>query len=76
VEDGETNLEVPVTVPMPWSMDRLVAPLVLHLSVELPPGSMVAGLAVNFLILGAGVSLTVTVAVAVTDPKELVAVSV
>jgi hypothetical protein len=55
-------------------MDRLVAPLVLHLKVELPPGSMVAGVAVKLLMVGG--CLTVTVAVAVTDPAELVAVSV
>jgi hypothetical protein len=74
VEVGETTLDVPVTVPTPWSMDRLVAPLVLHLRVELAPVSMVAGVAVKLLIVGD--PLTVTVTVAVTDPNELVAVSI
>jgi type IV secretory pathway VirB3-like protein len=55
-------------------MDRLVAWLVLHFSVELSPGSMVAGVAVKLLMVAG--CLTVTVAVAVADPAELVAVSV
>jgi hypothetical protein len=33
-------------------MDRLVAPLVLHLRLELPPLLMVAGLALKLLIVG------------------------
>jgi hypothetical protein len=74
VEDGETDRDVPVTVPTPWLMDRLVAPLVLHLRLELPPLLMVAGLALKLLIVGG--CLTVTVTVLVTDPAELVAVSV
>jgi len=74
VADGDTLTEVPVTVPTPWSMDRLVAAVVLHLRVDLPPEAMVAGLAVKLLIVGD--PLTVTVTVAVTDPTELVAVSV
>jgi hypothetical protein len=55
-------------------MDRLVAPLVVQLRRELLPLSMVAGRVVKLLIVGG--PLTVTVAVAVTDPAELVAVNV
>jgi hypothetical protein len=52
----------------------LVAPVMLKASVLLEPDAMLAGLAVNAVIVGGGV--TVTVVVAVTDPAELVAVSV
>jgi len=58
-------------------MDTLSALLVRHLRVELSPRSMVAGVAVKLLIVGAGfVPLTVTVTVALTDFVELAAVSV
>jgi len=58
-------------------MDTLSALLVRHLRVELSPRSMVAGVAVKLLIVGAGfVLLTVTVTVALTDFVELAAVSV
>ena len=58
-------------------MDRLVALEVIHVRVELPPLFMVDGLALKLLIVGAaGGGVTVTVAVAVADPAELVAVSV
>jgi len=53
----------------------LVAPVVLKASVLLEPDAMLAGLAVNEVIAGSGVPI-VTVAVAVTEPAELVAVSV
>jgi hypothetical protein len=58
----------------PGEMETLVAPVVAQPSVELPPAPMVAGLAVNELMMGR--FTTLTVAVAVTDPPEFVAVNV
>ena len=61
----------------PGAMATLVAPLVAQLSTLLEPEVILAGLAVKELMVGllpAGV--TVTVAVDVTEPAELVAVSV
>jgi hypothetical protein len=66
-----------VEVNPPGLMPMLVAPLVVQLSVLLPPAVMLARFAVNELIVGFGfVAVTVTVAVLVTEPALLVAVSV
>jgi hypothetical protein len=54
-----------------------VAPLVIQLRVLLEPDVMLVGLAVKELMVGLlGCALTVTVAVDVTEPAALVAVSV
>jgi hypothetical protein len=37
VMEGDTNMALPVTVPMPWSMDTLVASVVLHFRRDLLP---------------------------------------
>jgi len=64
-------------VKVPGAMAMLVAPLVAQLRVLLEPDVMLVGLAVNELMVGLlGGVLTVTVAVAVTEPAELDAVSV
>ncbi len=66
-----------VDVKLPGLMPMLVAPLVVQLSVLLPPAVMLGRFAVNELIVGFGfVAVTVTVAVLVTEPALLVAVSV
>jgi hypothetical protein len=52
-------------------MDRVVAPLVLHFRVELPPGSMVAGVAVKLLIVGFGAAVPVTVTLSSRLPWTL-----
>jgi hypothetical protein len=66
-----------VEVNAPGVMAMLVAPVVTQLSVLLEPELMLAGLAVNELIVGAFIgTVTVTVAVAVVEPPALVAVSV
>jgi hypothetical protein len=70
---GETLIDVPVTVPMPL-IEREVALVVVHESLEVAPGAMVVGLAVKLVIVGGGT--TVTVAWAVAEPELLVAVSV
>ena len=57
-------------------MAMLVAPVVTQLSVLLAPDAMLAGLAVKDVIVGLLGAVTVTVAVAVTEPAALVAVSV
>jgi hypothetical protein len=64
-----------VEVKLPGVIETLVAPVVLKASVLLEPDAMLAGLAVNEVIVGSG-GVTVTVAVAVTEPAESVAVSV
>jgi hypothetical protein len=64
-----------VEVKLPGVIETLVAPVVLKASVLLEPDAMLAGLAVNEVIVGSG-AVTVTVAVAVTEPAESVAVSV
>jgi len=64
-------------VKVPGVMAMLVAPVVAQLSVLLAPEAMLAGLAVNELIEGGvGAAVTVTLAVAVTEPAEFVAVRV
>ena len=54
VEAGDTFRDVPVTVPMSGLIDRLSALAVLQLRVEDLPLSMVDGLALKLLIVGAG----------------------
>jgi hypothetical protein len=63
-----------VDVNVPGVMVTLVAPVVAQLNVVLEPEAMDVKLAVKLVI--TGTAPTVTVAVAVTDPAELVAVSV
>jgi hypothetical protein len=64
-------------VKVPGVMAMLVAPLVVQLRVLVEPEVMVVGLAMKELIVGLlGGALTVTVAVDVTEPAALVAVSV
>ena len=66
-----------VEVKLPGVIAMLVAPLVAQLSVLLEPVWMLAGLAVKELIVGLpGAAFTVTLAVAVTVPLALLAVSV
>ena len=69
----EPLAEVEVNVPGVIAM--LVAPLVTQVSVLLAPEAMVAGAAVNELIVGSPAGVTVTVTVAVVDPAALEAVS-
>ena len=63
-----------VEVKVPGVMAMLVAPVVTQLRALLDPEFMDAGLAVKEVMTGS--VLTVTVAVAVTEPAVLVAVSV
>jgi hypothetical protein len=65
-----------VDVNVPGVIAMLAAPEVIQLNVLLWPEVMLAGLAVNDVIVGLLTAFTVTVTVAVTDPAELVAVSV
>jgi hypothetical protein len=70
VSDGVMTTELPVTVPMPWSMVIEVAPVTVHESVESPPGATTAGEALNAEMLGGravvlGAGFTVMVAVSV-----------
>jgi hypothetical protein len=61
----------------PGAMAMLVAPLVAQLSTLLEPEVILAGLAVKELMVGMlPAAITGTVSVAVTEPAELVAVSV
>jgi hypothetical protein len=73
---GETDTEVPVTVPTPWSIDTEVAPLTVHDSTELCPPGIDGGLATNDWIVGPALLPTVTARVAVMLPDAFVAVSV
>ena len=76
VVPGLTTLVVPVTVPTPLSMLRLVAPDTDQLKVLLCPAVMVAGVAMKLEMAGGcGAGFTVTVVVAVTLPAAFVAVS-
>ena len=65
-----------VDVNVPGVMAMLVAPLVAQLKVLLDPELMLAGFAVNELMAGLPVVLTVIVAVAVVEPEAFVAVNV
>jgi len=81
VAAGVTLFDVmPVTVPTPWLIDRLVAPLTLQDSVLDAPLVMLVGEAVKEEITGGSgcgaAALTVTLAVFVTEPAAFVAVSV
>ena len=74
---GDTDTEVPVTVPTPGLIDSDVAPVTLHDSVALCPDCMDDGLDVNVWIDGEEpVAVTVTVTAAVLLPDAFVAVSV
>jgi hypothetical protein len=63
------------TLPIFWLIETVVAPVVLHVSMEAAPNAIEVGNAVNVAV-GAGVDATVTVAVAVTEPAAFVAVRV
>jgi hypothetical protein len=80
VEVGLTLVEplADVEVNDPGVMEMLVAPLVAQFKVLLDPDAIPEGVAVNELIVGLlpVPVVTVTVAVEVTDPAELVAVRV
>lgn len=67
-----------VDVKVPGVMEMLVWPLVTQLSVLLEPELMLLGFAVKEVIVGLPdeAAFTVTVAVAVAEPAEFVAVSV
>jgi hypothetical protein len=65
---GESDLNVPGVMAM------MVAPVVAQVSLLLAPVSMLAGLAVNELIVGGLVTVTVTAAW--PEPADVVAVSV
>jgi len=75
---GLTLVDPPaeVDVKFPGVMARLAAPVAVQLSVLLEPEVMLVGFAVKELITGLLAVVTVTVAVDVVDPVELVAVSV
>jgi len=64
-----------VEVNVPGVIDTLVVPAVDHFSEVLVPAIMIAGFAVNELILSCAGVTTVTVSVAVFDPFAFVAVS-
>ena len=66
----------PVTVPRPLLMLRLEAPETVQARIAPTPSGTLVGLTVNELITGTGTVWSVTVAVAVTLPVALVAVSV
>ena len=65
-----------VDVNVPGVMAILLAPIVAQLSVLLNPDAILAGLAVNELIVGLAAAVTVTVSVDVLEPAAFVAVSV
>jgi hypothetical protein len=75
VELGETDVDPDApTEPMPLFMETLVAFDVAQLSVEEPPAPMLEGIALNDVITGAAV--TVTVVCSVSWPLGPVAVIV
>jgi len=49
---GDTVMDVPVTVPIPWLIERVSASVTDQFKVELPPAVIPGGLAVNELIVG------------------------
>jgi flagellar biosynthesis protein FliR len=65
-----------VEVKVPGAMAMLVAPVTDQLSVLLEPTVMLVGLAIKELMVGLLAAFTVTIAVDVTEPVALVAVSV
>jgi hypothetical protein len=67
------------TGPTPGAIDAEVAPVIFQLSVVVPPGLILPGLAVKLLITGfeaGGAAATVTIACRVTVPAEFDAVNV
>jgi hypothetical protein len=72
---GVTTFVVPVTIPMPGLMARLIAPDTLQLRVLLCPAVRDAGDAAKAAIVGVPKAPTDTVTDAVTLPVALVAVS-
>jgi hypothetical protein len=74
VAEGFTFTDVPVTAPTPESMVRVGDPVTVQASVPDWPAARFAGVAVNFVMVGALPTATVTAAV--LDPKLFVAVSV
>jgi hypothetical protein len=79
VAAGATETLVPVTVPTPWSIEKLVALDVVHARTapEAPvvTGAKSPGVAVKVAIVGGGITVTVTVAVTAV-PAALTAVKV
>ena len=73
---GVTTTLVPVTVPTPWSIESVVAPVTTQARVEEPPREMVDGVAVKEVNTGSGALVTVTRAECDTEPAALVAVMV
>ena len=73
---GETEMEFPVTTPTPGLIETLVAPATVQVNEADCPLVILAGLAVNDPIVGPDVAATMTVAVAVLLPAELLAVRV
>jgi len=71
-DTGLTLVDVPMTLPTPELMLRTGEPVTAQLSVVAFPGATLAGLAVKLAMVG-GLP-TVTAALAVAVPKELVAV--
>ena len=63
------------TVPMPWLIETVVAFVLDQVSVEDAPDVIDAGEALIVTVGSVGGALTVTVAVEVTEPAELVAVT-
>ena len=77
VEPGEREvLPEAETAPIPGAIEQDVAPVVLQLSVVLPPALMLEGLAAKLFITGGEADPTVTVTCLVTLPAALVAVKV
>jgi hypothetical protein len=64
------------TVPMPWLIEMLVAFVLDHVSVDAAPAVIEAGDALKVAVGGVAAGVTVTVAVAVTEPAAFVAVTV
>ena len=75
VADGVTDVLVPVTAPIPWSIESEVAPSTAQERVELPPGAIDAGEAAKLLITGTGPLVTLTVAEATLPDAVWVAVT-
>jgi len=74
VAAGFTDVLVPVTVPTPWSMVSVVAPVSDQESADEDPGATTEGAAVNEEMTGTGITVTMTLAVVL--PAALVAVRV
>jgi hypothetical protein len=74
VADGFTAVDVPVTAPTPELMVSVGEPVVVQASVLVWPAPTLAGVAVKLVIAGGLPTLTVTLAV--VDPKLFLAVMV